>query len=278
MRFVLCCSLLLVGSVASAQRPAASDYDRANLERNLRWMLEREREAGREKVRRDRRVAVYADDGVWHPGARSVVEALEREEVYCVTIDRSQLTDENLGRFDALVLPGGWAPSQWAGAGEKGLKAIRTFVERGGRCVGICAGAYLISRTVKYEEKSYDYPLGLHDGAAVGPVKGLAPFPKPGSARLRATAAGRARGLGAVDKNEVYYSGGPWFDGGAGVTILAEYHDGSAAAISRQVGRGEVVLIGGHVERPPPPALDDAASPRWAGGVLKALVYPRHVE
>lgn len=274
-RFIYFFSVLLAGSAATAQTSTVADYERDNTERNLRWMLERERRASGEKERTARRVAVYADAGVWHPGARSVVEALEREAVACATIDRSVLTDEGLRGFDVLVIPGGWAPSQWTGAGEIGLRGIRGFVERGGRCVGICAGAYLLSRTVKYDGASFNNPLGLFDGSAVGPVPGLAPFPKPGSARLHTTVAGRARGLEEIDKSDVYYSGGPRFEGGTGVTVLAVYSDGTAAAISRPVGKGEVVLIGAHAERPPPPATEDAAPPASAGAILKALGSPR---
>jgi glutamine amidotransferase-like uncharacterized protein len=271
---VLLVSLGVLAGSVSGQQPTMSEYERVNLERNLRWMLERERAANKEGTARPRRVGVYADAGVWHVGLRSVVELLETEGVPCAVLDRSRLRAEELRGFDVLVLPGGWAPLQWASAGEQGLQAIRTFVESGGRCVGICAGAYLLSKTVKYDGKEYGYPLGLFDGTATGPVENLAPYPQAGSARLRTTEAGGKCGLKALDQHDVFYSGGPHFERGTGVTVLAEYANGSAAIISRKVGKGDVVLLGGHAERPPPPPGDDAAPPRWAGAVLKALACP----
>jgi len=108
----------------------------------------------------------------------------------------------------------------------------------------------LLSKTVRYDGKEYPYPLGLFDDVADVPVKGLAPFPKPGSVRLTATNAGTARGLDALADADVYFSGGPCFRKGTGATILATYPDGSAAVVARAVGKGEVVLIGGHPERP----------------------------
>jgi glutamine amidotransferase-like uncharacterized protein len=138
--------------------------------------------------------------------------------------------------------------------------------------VGICAGAYLLSKTVRYDDKDHAYPLGLFPGVASGPVPGLAAFPKPGEARVKLTEAGKKRGLAGLDAQDHYYSGGPCFIGGDDVAVLARYADGSAAAVVRPVGKGEVVLIGVHVERPPPAAGDDtAAPPRDAGNLLRAL-------
>jgi glutamine amidotransferase-like uncharacterized protein len=252
-----------------------TEWDRFNLERNLRWILARERaaRAGEEPQPARPRVGVFADAGVWHPGARSIVDALEEKGIACRAMDRSTFRGEELARFDAIVLPGGWAPFQWAALGEPGLAALRAYVEGGGRCLGICAGAYLLSRTTQYDSEVYPYPLGLFDGTARGPIEGLARFPQAGRARLSVTAEGRRRGLAALSGEPLYYSGGPCFLGGTGVEVLARYHDGNPAAIGRKVGKGEVILIGVHPERPPPERGDDEAPPPAAAGeLLRALL------
>ena len=262
---------------ASDPVPAAmTEADRINLERNLRWMIERERRGLSSSSKP--RVGVYADAGVWHVGAKSIVELLEAEGVPCRVLDRTRLAAPELNDLETLILPGGWAPLQWGSAGEKGLEAIKQFVNRGGRCIGICAGAYLLSHTVRYDDKEFLYPVGLFDGAAVGPVPNHAAFPKPGSAKLKVTDAGKVRGLVSLNEHDVYYSGGPCFVGGTGVTVLAEYPNSSAAAISRTVGKGEIILLGGHIERPVPPLGDDAAAPKYAGAILKSLVQTRSAE
>jgi glutamine amidotransferase-like uncharacterized protein len=241
-------ALVAALALALSPTPALSDWDRANLERNLRWMLARDRAptAGP-------RVGVFADAGVWHPGARAIVTALEADGVPCRVLDRSALTAHTLDRLAGLVLPGGWAPHQRAAAGPLGLAAVRRFAECGGTVVGVCAGAYLLSATVTYEGVSFPYPVGLFDGAAVGPVPGLARFPTFGTATLTPTGAGRTRGLGVLAGREVAFGGGPCFVGGTGVMVLATYPDGSAAVISRRIGRGEVILIGAHPEVPAGP-------------------------
>lgn len=258
-----------------------TEYDRINLETNLRWVVQRERDRAAqqshpsEKPVAKERVGVFADAGVWHVGARSIVEVLEAQRIPCRVLDRSLLTRECLSRLEVLVLPGGWAPLQWAAAGDKGLAEIKAFVEGGGRCVAICAGAYLISKTTKYDGQEFPYPLGLFDGIAEGPVTGLAPFPKLGTARLKVTEAGLKRGLAPLNADDILYSGGPCFKNGNQVVVLARYPDNTAAMIARSVGKGEVILMGFHMERPASTTGDDSAPPpKLAHTLLKSILLP----
>jgi glutamine amidotransferase-like uncharacterized protein len=71
--------------------------------------------------------------------------------------------------------------------------------------------------------------------------------------------------------SDVLYYGGPRLLGGSGVGVLATYPDGTPAIVARDVGRGEVLLVGPHLERP---ALgsDEAPAPRAAGPWLRALL------
>jgi glutamine amidotransferase-like uncharacterized protein len=260
--------------------PAAgmTEWDRINLERNLRWMLARERAGEQASNRRAAspakpRVAVFADAGVWHVAARSIVEALEKAKVPCRVIDRTLVTSAGLEQFEAVVFPGGWAPFQRTAIGEAGFAAIKRFVEGGGRCLGCCAGAYLLSRDVRYEGKNYLYPIGLLDGTAHGPIKGLAAFPDTCPVRLTVATEGKSRGVAAVAKQKFMYGGGPCFLGGTGVVVLASYQDGSSAIVARKVGKGEVILVGVHLERPSPDEGGDAAPPpAVAGELFKALL------
>jgi glutamine amidotransferase-like uncharacterized protein len=258
-----------------------TEVDRINLEINLRWLLERERDRLARQLKANgkpatmERVGVFADAGVWHVGAKSIVDSLEQQDVPCRVLDRSLLTNETLKELEVVILPGGWAPLQWSAAGGKGLAAIKTYVENGGRCFAVCAGAYLLAKTTRYEGKDYPYPLGLFDGVAEGPVPGLAAFPKPGMTRLKATEAGKKRGLESIQDTDVYYSGGPCFKDGTDVEVLARYHDDTPALIVRPFGKGQIVLTGVHLERPPP-ALggDDAPTPPQARLILKKLLFP----
>jgi glutamine amidotransferase-like uncharacterized protein len=185
------------------------------------------------------------------------------------------LKPDVLGSFEVLILPGGWAPFQRETAGKEGLSAIKSYVDQGGRCLAICAGAYLISRETKYDGAVYPYPVGLFDGTAEGPIAGLAAFPQRGSVLITATEAGKRRGLAVIEGHPALYSGGPRFVGGTGVEILGRYPDISAAAIARTVGKGEIVLLGMHFERPPPNVGgDDVPVPAIAGKFYRTLLFP----
>jgi glutamine amidotransferase-like uncharacterized protein len=256
---------------------AWTELYRLNLEENLRWILARER-ANRQDLSGEcsdvvPRVGVFADFGVWHLGARSIVEALEREGVTCRVLDRTLLVPPVLGQFDTLIMPGGWAPFQLAALDKSAQGALKQFVADGGRCVGVCAGAYLVSRSARWNEMEYPYPLQLYDGIAAGPVPGLNLWPQADSVRLALTADGRALGLDAIEGRAFLFNGGSCFVGGSEVTTLARYPDGSSAVISFPFGKGDVVLSGVHFERPAPQeGGDEAPVPAIAGPILKALV------
>ncbi len=144
MRAKMLLFLWISGCSESSYHYSMTHDDLANLGANREWIQERER---MRDPRPDERVAVFADAGVWHEGATSVVSALESAGDFCRVLDREHLTPAMLQRYEVLVVPGGWAPLERAAAGENGLAAIGEYVEGGGRVVGICVKrAYLLSK------------------------------------------------------------------------------------------------------------------------------------
>lgn len=53
-------------------------------------------------------------------------------------------------RIDVFVNPGGMAPEYFKPIGDTGAALVRSFVERGGGFVGICAGAFLAATPTQY--------------------------------------------------------------------------------------------------------------------------------
>ena len=207
-------------------------------------------------------------------GARSIVEALESASIRCRVLDRSCLTEEQLEPFKAIVMPGGWSVFQRAAAGKEGLDAIRCFVEKGGTYLGVCAGAYLAAKDVRWQGGTYPYPLILFDGIAEGSLPEVAAWPKAGDVRVKVTAAGRRRGIATAGEGVFHYKGGPRFVGGTAVEVLAQYADGTAAIIARPFGKGEVVLNGVHFERPAPSDGGDRSPiSQVAGELLRNLLF-----
>ena len=231
---------------------------RRHLEANLRWMIARERlDAGR----RVPRVAIFSDAGTNHLLNRNIVKLLESGGTRCLVMDRSRISSKQLTGIESYIVPGGYSTFQNAATGDTGLAAIRQFVESGGRYLGICAGAYMATRDVFWEEEHFPYPLDLYDGTAEGALDDVAAWPGDAGVSLKLTEAGRLRGLEAEAEGEFYYKGGPRFHGGTNFTVLARYQDGSAAIITRPFGNGEVVLNGIHYERSPPQTEDDGKDP-----------------
>jgi glutamine amidotransferase-like uncharacterized protein len=166
-------------------------------------------------------------------------------------------------------MPGGWAPTQHEFLGVRGREALRRFVENGGTYIGICAGAYLACSTVSWEGKDYPYDLGLARGRAVGPVKGLAPWPRTERVEVRA-------GERAVP---ALYAGGCSL-AIEGAKALAHYPDGTPAAIEVALGKGRVILCGVHPELADGDAdllagWADGVSPgdgAWMKGILRGCL------
>jgi glutamine amidotransferase-like uncharacterized protein len=261
----------LVGKswVLDAQHHGVSLKWRKNLEQNLRWAIARQTIADRSGAR----VGVFVDGGCHHIGAKNIVQALEESGVSCRLFDRAQMTQENFRELDAFIVPGGYSFFEKIAAGKEGIDVMRSFVSHGGRFLGVCAGAYLASKDVLWEEKNYSYPLGFFDGTAEGALDHIAKWPNDTGVRVKLTAAGKKRGLQPIESRSFYYKGGPRFQGGTDYDVLAKYEDGSSAMISRAVGKGEILLAGPHFERVAPrDGATNAPPPSVAGDIFLNLL------
>ena len=115
------------------------------------------------------------------------------------------------------------------------IKAIKEFLNHGGRYLGICGGAYLAS-TGWEEDSGFVKALGLL------PVEtdsySSDPEPKVISVRWKNV------------PRTIYYQFGPNFfpDDTSGTKIIARYDDGSIAACMGKAGNGKVYLCGPHPE------------------------------
>lgn len=94
--------------------------------------------------------------------------AIRDEEVYWADLNRT--------RFDALIIPGGYASGYWTML--SGFEpTLRSFVQNGGGYAGISAGAFYAADKVYSNNTPFDYPLDLFRGAMREPVPGLVSFP-----------------------------------------------------------------------------------------------------
>ncbi|TXR53854.1 BPL-N domain-containing protein [Reinekea thalattae] len=77
---------------------------------------------------------------------------------------------------DLLVMPGGASRYKTDKLNGAANRLIKSYVERGGRYLGICGGAYMACKTTKWaqglpHEIITENELGFFPGAAIGPVE-----------------------------------------------------------------------------------------------------------
>lgn len=169
-------------------------------------------------------------------------------------IARNCLKEENVA---SIVFPGGkdiYYHDKLRGTGNE---KIRDFVEQGGNYFGICAGAYYACEQIAYQkgkrgEVCADRELGFFKGKAVGPQADLR-----GAYASDACAGAATVRLKYPDNPDAiavsYFHNGPSFVPGQGSSakILAQYdtwEQSSIAAVSMDVGKGNIVLCGPHPE------------------------------
>ncbi len=192
------------------------------------------------------RVVLYAGAGAWPEGVAALHETVN-ELGWSIVETRG--ADFVARDAELLLVGGGWAPSQRDAFGPRGLSEVQRFVRAGGGYVGICAGAYLASRTVRWEGQDYDYPLALFDGVAEGPIAGLPSWPGFGTIELaRAPEDAEAGSAGSLRAH--YYGGASFSPLAPNVKVLLRYPNGAAAALSLSYGQGRVLLTGPHLEGP----------------------------
>lgn len=102
------------------------------------------------------RVAVFDDAGVSEKVAGLIELLNTHSELKVTKVDGKDIRGGTLKGFDVVLLPGGSGSKEAAALEESGRKEIKSFVERGGGYLGICAGAYLASA-------DYDWSLHILD-------------------------------------------------------------------------------------------------------------------
>jgi len=127
-----------------------------------------------------KRVAIYADNGVWDMGENHFKRLLASagyayRTLSAKDIQAGQLT---LDAYDLLLMPGGKSWIYLEDLGETGAKAIRDYVAAGGSYFGTCAGAFYATSLRKDRHRdNIPYGIGLLEGTAYdGTSLGTRPF------------------------------------------------------------------------------------------------------
>lgn len=189
------------------------------------------------------------------------------------TIGESALLKEPWAPTCALlVFPGGADLGYCRVLNGSGNAAITSFVRRGGRYLGFCAGAYYGSARCEFEvgdkvlEVTGPRELAFFPGTCRGGAFAGFQYHSEAGARAALVRVSRhefpVRQPGMSDTLRTYYNGGGVFVDAAalaskGVHVLAEYEDEidvdggngrPAAAVHIPVGNGHALLFGLHPE------------------------------
>ncbi|HUD02085.1 MAG TPA: BPL-N domain-containing protein [Rhabdochlamydiaceae bacterium] len=196
---------------------------------------------------------VYEDKGVCLQSANAVVGQLKSvldPAVSVFKVDSLYLKTEPWEDNTAVLVMGGGSCSAWdEELGAEAIEKIHRYVMRGGRYIGLCAGAYFASAECRFRLMTKKRPLAFFPGLAIGPLVPMDDYLSLTAARA-AEVCFKIRGFPQM--GSVYYQGGCFFDiegDTAAVEIMSTYRSlGKAAAVFCRVGKGCAFLDGTHPE------------------------------
>lgn len=202
-----------------------------------------------------KKILIFKDEGTTLSSVEAITSQLAKTlETPFTTkcVNSHYLKTKNWEAKTFALIMGGGHCSYWEnGLGTLGMLKIHHFVARGGRYLGICAGAYFAAATSTFQlggqnQITKTRPLAFYQGCATGPLFTTENHLSPESALAA-----------KIDlfskKGRCYYQGGCAFDiveDSQTTRILARYrapYQGSAI-ISCSVGAGMAVLSGLHPE------------------------------
>lgn len=180
------------------------------------------------------RVAVFDDAGVSEKVAGLIELLNTHSELRVTKVDGNDIRGGKLTGFDVVLLPGGSGSGEAKSLEESGRKEIKSFVERGGGYLGICAGAYLASA-------DYDWSLHILDAKVLDRAhwaRGV------GDVEVCLTAAGQKLLGASSDRETILYWQGPLL-APAGKPEIADFETlGTFATEIAKNGAPTGVMIG----------------------------------
>jgi putative intracellular protease/amidase len=220
------------------------------------------------------RVAVFQDAGVSEKVAGLIALLNGYAELRVMRVDGNDVRGGKLAGVDVVLVPGGSGSKEAAALEKSGRDEIRSFVERGGGYLGICAGAYLASA-------DYDWSLHILDAKVLDRAhwaRGV------GDVEVSLTDAGQKL-LGAdSDRETILYWQGPLL-APAGKAEIPDYETlgtfateiakngapkgvmpGTTAIARGTFGAGRVFCFSPHPERTPAAQGQVLKAIQWAAG------------
>lgn len=199
------------------------------------------------------KIAIYIGPGTSQLCVRALITELSpRAQIQL--LDATRLIKSSWRKqCDVFVMPGGRDRPYCDTLSGEGNEVIRSFVESGGKYLGICAGAYYACSHIVWDKGTADEidsarELAFFPGRAIGPAFGSGTF------GYEAFSGADLVGISdQLDRDhQIYYHGGCYFEQLDDKSrILANYRDlpsNPIAAVTQPVGNGLALLVGVHPE------------------------------
>ena len=193
-------------------------------------------------------IAVYHGPGTGDSTREGTQAFLEHVGLAWRGVGPEDLGAGALDDVEAIYWPGGWAWPYVRDVTPAGKRAVRGLVERGGAYLGVCAGSYFAADLIRWEGRFVEYDLDLFRGVAEGPLDTIEPW--KGWRLTQLELSDHSVNEGEREQTALYW-GGPRFlpHPLQPVEVLATYAvTGDPAAITFELGRGQVLLMACHVE------------------------------
>jgi len=196
--------------------------------------------------------AIYNDVGTWKDGTIAFEQFLDWKGLTHKRIDAQYINSQNLRtHFKGIYFPGGDADYYNRSISLIGARHIQQLIADNGYYIGMCAGADFACDKLIWEGVTYDYPLNLFEGIAIGPIDNIAPWPNYSMTTINMNTNDEINQYENTSEKMLYW-GGSTFSVIANndYDIVATYADaGNQSAIIKFLyGKGRVLLIGPHPE------------------------------
>lgn len=145
------------------------------------------------------RVALYKGPGTGGKGPPNLMKKLNHQPTSTIVeVTPEDIRRDVLTNYDVVIFGGGSGSKQAEALGETGRTAVRTFVEKGGGYIGICAGAYLAT-------SGYPWSLNLINARTISPKW------QRGKGDVKVELTDSGRGLLGEQRGQfdVHYANGP---------------------------------------------------------------------
>lgn len=215
-----------------------------------------------------KRILVFAEQGadaLTMCGALRLVFARCANPPAIVPVTAAQMREAGMmapARTIGFVLPGASDADYDRKLGPDNIRALRDFVQDGGRFLGVCAGAYYACKTVEWygwdsaRAKRKNPGIDFFDYAANGPIRPFLAAQDVKTKQDRSLSHCAVADITWHDgkyerRGAVMYWGGPQFSGFSHGRILARFNDLAGkppAIVMAQIGKGSALISSVHPE------------------------------